>query len=56
MTNKLQRRALEVAFDSGADRRAIAAALELAKDGAIVLTLVMTAGRMTVRSKEMQRG
>jgi predicted hydrolase (HD superfamily) len=47
---RLQRRALELAFDSGADRKAIAAALELAKDHGIVLTMVMTAMQMIVRT------
>jgi hypothetical protein len=50
MTSKLQMRALEIAFDSGADRKAIAMALELAKDHGIVLTLLRTPMQLIVRT------
>jgi hypothetical protein len=56
MTNKLQRRALELAYDHGADVHEIATAIEMARTSAICLVVQKTAASMTLRAKELHNG
>jgi hypothetical protein len=50
MTNRLQRRALEIAFDRGVSVREI---LSMARESNISLIVLKTAASMTVRAKEV---
>jgi hypothetical protein len=53
MTSRLQRIALEIAFDAGADVHEVAVALELARTSSIYLTVTKSAADMRVHAKEL---
>jgi hypothetical protein len=49
MTNRLQRRALELAFDAGISVREI---LSMARTSAVKITVIKTAGTLTLRARQ----
>jgi hypothetical protein len=53
MTNKLQKRALEIAFDRGASVREV---LEMARESDISLTVMKSAGALTVCARTCNAG